>query len=111
MTEFHLQDSEIVVEAYPVKYHLIEYYDKYVVIQQHRTRRRVYKGYFFDDTGTHIFVSSFCAGMFQHKKKSRQYIVDTNTKEWREFQAVIVEKHIPEKMEVVENNEIIELKK
>jgi hypothetical protein len=36
--------------------------------------------------------------MFQHKNKSRQFIVNTVTKEWREFQAVIIEKHIPEKI-------------
>ena len=111
MAEFLLQDNEIVVNASAVKYHDIQYNDNYVVIQQNRTRRRVYKGYYFEDTGTHIYVSAFCAGMFQHKNKVRQFIVDTITKEWRDFKTVFIERHMPEKREVLDNNEVEQLRK
>lgn len=111
MVEFLLQDNEIVVNAFAVKYHDIQYNDNYVVIQQNRTRRRVYKGYYFEDTGAHIYVSAVCVGMFQHKNKVRQFILDVNTKEWRDFKTVFVERHKPEKRDVLDNNEVEQLKK
>jgi len=98
-----IQQNEIIVSACQVKYHDIEYHDKYVVVTQNRTRRRVYAGWYFEDTGTHIYVSTYCSGMFQHKRKIRQFIVNTVTKEWRDFQSVIVERHKPEKV-----NKIVE---
>jgi hypothetical protein len=109
-----LQPNEIIVSANAVKYHSIDYDDddRFVTITQNRTRRRVYAGYYFDDSGTHIYVSTFCSHIFQHKRKERKFIVDTVTKKWRDFQAVIVEKHKPEKIEPLTNNKIlIELEK
>lgn len=102
--------SELIVKAYPVKYHSIEYYEKFVVITQNRTRRRVYKGYFFDDNGEYIYISEICAGMFQHKKKSKIYSVDEETKEWKEYVTITATKHKPEKINPVESNEITILK-
>lgn len=93
--------NEIIVHSQAVKYHHIEYHDNFVVVTQNHTRRRVYDGWYFEDTGTHIYVSTYCSGMFQHKKKMRQFIVNTVTKEWRDFQSVIVERHKPEKKEPV----------
>lgn len=104
-----LNESEIVVQAHAVKYHDIDYQDNYVVITQNRTRRRIYKGYYFEDTGSHIYVSTYCSGIFQHKHKIRNFIVNTVTKEWREFQHILIVEHKPEKKEPVENNRIDEL--
>lgn len=99
-----LNNTEIVVNACPVKYSDIEYHDNFVVITQNRTRRRVYAGYYFEDTGTHIYVSTACADMFQHKRKVRQFIVNTVTKEYRDLVTYEVEKNHPERVEPVENN-------
>lgn len=106
-----LEENEIVVSANAVKYHGLEYHEKYVTITQNRTRRRVYNGYYFEDTGTHIYVSTFCSNIFQHKRKERKFIVNTVTKEWRDFVYKVVEVHVPERINPVENNTIPELKK
>jgi hypothetical protein len=100
----------LLCSAYAVKYHDIEYHEKYVVVTQNRTRRRVYKGYFFEDTGTHIYVSEICAGMFQHKHKKRMFMLDTKTGMWEDYQTTIFDRHIPEKCNAKENNIIEELK-
>lgn len=104
-----LSDNEIVVTAQAVKYHDIEYHDSYVVVTQNRTRRRIYNGYYFEDTGAHIYVSLFYSHIFQCKKKLRQFIVNTITKEWRDFQSVIIEHHKPERIEPVKSNEHADL--
>jgi hypothetical protein len=96
-----IAENEIVVSSHAVKYHDIEYHDNFVVVTQNRTRRRVYAGWYFEDTGTYIYVSTYCSGMFQHKSKLRQFVVNTVTKEWRDFQSVIVERHKPEKKEYI----------
>lgn len=106
-----LSENEIVVNAQRVKYHGIEYHDNFVTIEQHRTRRRVPKGYYFEDNGVEIYVSTFYSGIFQHQKKMRKFIVDKETKEWRDFQSCIIDVHHPEKIEPVDNNQIKQLKK
>jgi hypothetical protein len=103
--------NEIVAHAHAVKYHELEYHDDFVVITQNRTRRRVYNGYHFEDTGVHIFVSTFVSHIFQHKAKTRSFLVNTITKEWKDYQSVIIEKHKPEKISPIENNLIKELQK
>lgn len=105
-----LKDNEIVVNAQRVKYHGIEYTDKYVTIHQNRTRRRVPKGYFFEDNGVEIYVSTFYSDIFQHQKKIRRFIVNKVTKEWRDFIGVAIEHYKPDKMAPIESNEIEELK-
>ena len=105
-----LNKNEIVVSAHAVKYHHIDYSDNYVTITQNRTRRRVYDGWYFEDTGRYIYVSEYCAHIFQHKRKVRRFIVDTVTKEWRDYQSVVVERHKPETKQPVTSNEIKELK-
>lgn len=102
---------KIVVRAYPVKYYRVEYEDNYVVVTQGSTRRRVYKGFFFEDSGTHIWISSPCADMFQHGQKVRRYEVDTETKEWNIYEEIIVERHSAPKQEPKDNNILKELKK
>ena len=104
-----LQENEIIVSAVAVKYHDINYCDKYITITQNRTRRRIYNGYYLEDIGAHIYICTFCADIFQHKRKIRQFIVNTVTKEWREFQSVIIEKHKPEKKEPVKSNDHADL--
>lgn len=106
-----LKENEIIASAHAIKYHNIEYHDNFVVITQNRTRRRVYNGFYFDDTGTHIYVSCYCAGIFQHKSKIKRFIVNTVTKEWRDFQSIQVEKHKPNKIENYSILKIKELKK
>lgn len=106
-----IQENEIIVYAQAVKYHNIEYCEKYITVTQNRTRRRVYNGYYFEDTGAHIYMSTFCADIFQHKRKIRQFVINTVTKEWREFQSVIIERHRPDKKEPKNNNIIENLKK
>lgn len=102
--------NEIVVTTYGVKYHSIEYHDNYIVVTQHRTRRRVYNGWYFEDTGVYIYLSDYVVGMFQHKRKQRKFILNTETKEFRDFQFITSEKHKPEKLEVLKHNIINELK-
>lgn len=102
--DLFLNENEILVKAQAVKYHDIEYHDNFIVITQYRTRRRVYNGYYFEDTGIHIYVSSCCADIFQHKTKIRKFIVNTITKEWRAFESVIVEFHTPIKKNPINNN-------
>ena len=99
-----LNDNEIIANANPVKYDTSEYYDGGIVIHQNRTRRRVPDGFYFDDTGTHIYVSVYYAHAFQHKQKIRKFIVNTVTKEWRDYMTVTVEKHIPETVRPKETN-------
>lgn len=101
----------LLCNAYPVRYHDIEYFDNYIVVTQNRTRRRVYKGYFFEDTGTHIYISDACANMFQHKNKKRLFMLNTDTKEWCDWRSVEIQKHYPEKRQPLDNNLIGELKK
>lgn len=102
--------DEIIVNAQRVKYHAIEYHDNYVTIEQNRTRRRVPKGYYFEDNGVEIYVSTFYSHIFQHQAKLRHFIVNKVTKEWRDFIGVEIEHYTPEKMEPIDNNEIKELK-
>jgi hypothetical protein len=104
-----LQENEIVVTTQRVKYRHIEYFDNYVVIEQNRTRRRVYKGFYFDDNGEYIYVSTVYSNIFHHKKVIRRFIVNTETKEWRYYHSVVVEKHKPEQKEPVEDNLIDDL--
>lgn len=106
-----LAENEIIVSSNPVKYHDIEYHDDYIVVTQNRTRRRVKNGYYFEDTGSHIYLSVYVAGMFQHKYRERKFILNTETKEWKNYQSVIIEKHHPEKVEPKESNNIERLKK
>ena len=107
----NLQPSEILCQAQRVKYHRIEYHDGYVTIEQNRTRRRVPDGYHFDDNGVYIYISTFYSHIFQHKAKVRYFVLNKETKEWRDWQTVIIERHTPEKKEAKENNEIKELKR
>lgn len=109
MTE--LRENEIVVTAQRVKYRCVEYHDGYVTIEQNRTRRRVPKGYYFEDSGAEIYVSTFYSHLFQHQAKLRRFIVNKVTKEWRDFIGVLLEHFTPEKREPKDNNEIEELKK
>ena len=106
-----LHDGEILCPAQGVKYHSIEYHEGYVTIEQNRTRRRVPDGYHFDDNGQYIYVSTFYSHIFQHRAKVRYFVLNKETKEWRDWQTVIVERHRPEKLEPVEQNEINELKR
>jgi hypothetical protein len=103
-------ENEIISRSNAVKYHRIEYCDTYVVITQNRTRRRVYNGYYFEDTGSHIYISSYYSSAFQHAQKVKNFIVNTVTKEWREYKMITVEKHFPDiKKPLKENihNELI----
>lgn len=106
-----LKENEVFASAVKVKYHDIEYCDKYIVLTQNRTRRRVYNGYYFEDFGSCIHISTFCADMFQHGRKVFRYIVNTVTKEWRKADEVLIERNIPKHIEAVENNEINQLKR
>lgn len=106
-----LQENEILSTAYAVKYHGIDYADGYIVVEQNRTRRRVPDGFYFEDTGTNIYIAEYYAGLFQHKARSRKFVVNTVTKEWRVWETVKVTRHRPEKEECVENNEIDDLRK
>lgn len=105
-----LQPGEILCQAQRVKYNRIEYHDGYVAIEQNRTRRRVPDGYHFDDNGVYIYVSTFYSHIFQHKAKVRYFVLNKETKEWRDWQTVIVERHQPEKIAPVNHNIIEELK-
>lgn len=106
-----LQENEIVCSAHPVKYHGLDHEDGYITLEQHRTRRRIPDGYHFEDTGTHIYVSPYYSHLFQHKLKVRKFILNKETKEWRDYSEVIIERHIPEKHEPVKDNVIKELLK
>lgn len=108
--ESDLLENEILCPAQRVKYRCIEYHDGYVTIEQNRTRRRVPDGYHFDDNGVYIYISTFYSHIFQHKAKVRYFVLNKETKEWRDWQTVIVERHRPEKLEPVEQNIIEELK-
>ena len=104
-----LKENEIVVSAHALLYRDIENTDKQVVISKNNTRRRVYNGYYFEDTGCHIYVSTYCSHIFQHKNKMRSFIVNKETKEWRDYQTTFAEHHKPDKENPVENNEVITL--
>jgi hypothetical protein len=106
-----LRDNEILATAQRVKYRRVEYNEGYVTIEQNRTRRRVPDGYHFEDNGVEIYVSTFYSHIFQHQAKIRRFIVNKVTKEWRDFIAVSIEHHIPERIEPKQNNIIIDLKK
>ena len=106
-----LQPGEILCPSQRVKYNHIEYHDGYVTIEQNRTRRRVPDGYHFDDDGQYICVSTFYSHIFQHKAKIRYFVLNKETKEWRDWQTVIIERHTPEKKEAVKSNEINDLKR
>ena len=108
--ESDLLENEILCPAQRVKYHRIEYHDGYVTIEQNRTRRRVPDGYHFEDDGQYIAVSTFYSHIFQHKAKVRYFVLNKETKEWRDWQTVIIERHTPEKLEPKESNIIEELK-
>lgn len=105
-----LQPNEILCPAQRVKYHGIEYHEGYVIIEQNRTRRRVPDGYHFEDDGQYIAVSTFYSHIFQHKATIRNFVLNKETKEWRDWQTVIIERHHPEKLKPVESNVIEELK-
>jgi hypothetical protein len=106
-----LSVNEIVCTAYPVKYHDIEYHDDYIVVTQNKTRRRVYNGWYFEDTGAHIYISDYMVGMFQYKQRQRKFILNRETKEWCDYSTITIEKHKPELKETLENNELSSLKK
>lgn len=108
--ESHLLENEILCQAQRVKYHRIEYHDGYVTIEQNRTRRRVPDGYHFEDDGQYICVSTFYSHIFQHKAKVCYFVLNKETKEWRDWQTVIIERNQPEKLDPVESNIIEELK-
>jgi hypothetical protein len=99
-----INENELIARAHPVKYHDIEYHANYIVVTQNRTRRRVPSGYYFEDTGSHIYISAWYADNFQHKAKMRTFIVNTITKEWRDFPQMIVEHHKPEHIEPIKSN-------
>ena len=106
-----LKEGEIICQAQRVNYHRIEYHEGYVTIEQNRTRRRVPDGYYFEDDGQYICVSTFYSHIFQHKAAIHWFVLNKETREWRNWQTVIVERHRPEKIEPVEQNEINELKR
>lgn len=106
-----LKKNEIICSAYPVKYTHIDYYDDYIVVEQNRTRRRVPKGYYFLDDGRYIHISPYYTGPFQHKQKIKKYILNTVTKEWEDYQTVIVERNRPHAVDCVESNIIEELRR
>jgi hypothetical protein len=93
--------NEIIASAHPVKYHGIDYHDTYIIVEQNRTRRRIPNGYHFEDTGRHIYISPYYSHLFQHKKKPREFIVNKITKEWRSYDSVIIEHHLPAKIEPI----------
>lgn len=104
-----LSDNEIICQAQRVKYHSIEYHDGYVTIEQHRTRRRVPAGYYFDDNGVYIYVSTFYSHLFQHKAKIRYFALNTETKEWRYGKVeTTIEEHVPNHIEVKGDSEPIQ---
>jgi hypothetical protein len=109
--ESDLLENEILCTAHRVKYHRIEYHEGYVTIEQNRTRRRVPVGYYFEDDGQYIAVSTFYSHIFQHKATIRHFVLNKETKEWRPYQTVIVERHRAKKIEPVSSNEIAELRK
>ena len=55
-------------------------------------------------------VSTFYSHIFQHKAKVRYFVLNKETKEWRDWQTVIIERHTPEKLTPKESNIIEELK-
>jgi|GEM_PF-5341983 len=103
--------SNIIVSAVQIKYSHIDYFDNYVVITQNRTIRRVYSGFYFYDNGSEIYVSTTCVGMFQHRKKIKRFILNTETKEWNDYETITVERHFPDKILPIESNQINSLKK
>ena len=107
----HLQPGEILCPSQRVKYHRIEYHDGYVTIEQNRTRRRVPDGYHFEDDGQYIAVSTFYSHIFQHKAKVRYFVLNKETKEWRDWQTLIIERHTPEPVAALDTHIIQELKR
>lgn len=111
MSDNGLKPGEILCPAQRVKYHRIEYNEGYVTIEQNRTRRRIPDGYYFEDDGQYIAVSTFYSNIFQHKAKVRYFVLNKETKEWRDWQTVIIERHTPEKRKAKESNIIQEIKR
>ena len=89
-----LEENEILAPAHKVKYHDIEYSDNYAVVTQNRTKRRIPNGYYFEDTGLHIYISPFYSHLFQHKQNIRHFILNRFTKEWRNVPQPIEPKEI-----------------
>jgi hypothetical protein len=106
-----LAENEIIVSGYPVKYHDINYCDNYVLLTQNRTKRRIPNGYYFEDTGVHLYVSGYYSHLFQSKQRQKLFILNRLTKEWKNVEPVVIEKHIPEKKQVVEKELLNELRK
>lgn len=99
-----VNENEIPASANPVKYHGVDYHEDYITVEQHRTRRRIPNGYWFEDTGTHIYISVFYSHIFQHKRKIKKFIVNTVTKEWRDFETITITKHIPKNIEPIKRD-------
>lgn len=97
--DLDLSENEILAPANPVKYHDIEYSDNYVTVTQNRIRRRIPNGYYFEDTGSHIYISPYYSHLYQHKHKIRHFILNRFTKEWRNVPPVLIQHHIPERIE------------
>ena len=76
-------------------------------------QKRLIKDELFDseDDGQYIAVSTFYSHIFQHKATIRYFVLNKETKEWRDCQTVIIERHQPEKLEPVESNIIQEIKR
>lgn len=106
-----LKPNEILCPAHRVKYSHIEYSENFVTITQNRTRRRVYKGYYFDDDGEYIYISTFYSCNFQHKATIKHFVLNKDTKEWRDWQTIVIEHHKPQQKAQKEGNIIDELKK
>lgn len=100
---------KINVSTYSIKYNEIEYCEGFILLIQNRIRRRIPNGYYFEDTGSHIYISQGYAHLFQHGQKRKDFIVDTDTKEWE--YAVKITSHIPERMGKLDSNIIDSLKR
>ena len=112
MTEqFRLGSGEILCTAHRVKYSHVEKHEGYIVVEQNRTRRRVPDGYHFYDDGRSICLSVFYSCFFQHKQAARKFVLNKETKEWREWHDVIIERHQPERVNPKDSNEINDLKR
>ncbi|MDR2129605.1 MAG: hypothetical protein LBP56_00310 [Odoribacteraceae bacterium] len=90
---------------------MLYYEDDCIILVQNNYRRRIPDGYYFEDTGTYIYVSLFYSHLFQHKEKIKLFIVNKKTKDWRDFDNVEVKPHAPESMSPLKDNDIHELRK
>ena len=92
-------NGKLLVLAYPVKYHSIEYRHEFVVVRQNKTKKRIYKGWYFEDNGCELYISTAkCAG-FQHSPKIKKFLLDTATKGWEIAENIEVKVHVPEAIE------------